>query len=124
VGELIALEYEVSRLSSLGASNPRERLEHVSLLNDTAGFDLWSKYDNILRYIEVKSSTARTDGFYISPSEITTLEKHKDQAFLYLVHVTDLESGTGSVVREIANPFGAESIGIILAPALYRATLQ
>lgn len=105
IGEEIAMAYELTRLKSLGAVGSSIDLEHVSLRNTAAGFDIRSSFKKATRYIEVKSSTSTDGSIYVSPNEISTLQKHGESAFLYVVHVTDVVKRKGRVVQVIRNPF-------------------
>jgi len=105
VGEEIAVAHERNRLRRKGAATSEIDVERVSLKNVAAGFDIRSKYRNQIRYIEVKSSTSIDGAIYISPNEISTLKKHGESAFLYIVHVTDVTRKKGTIIAEIRNPF-------------------
>lgn len=123
VGEAIALRYEMMRLKSRGAKDAEKFIEHVSLKNAAAGFDIRSEYAREARYIEVKSSTKPGSGFYISPNEKRALTAHGLESYLYLVHVTDIKNESGEVVLEINNPFAKDKSKLSLTPALYYAEL-
>lgn len=97
-GEKIALEYESKRVGVKGQVN------HVSLENDASGYDIYSKKGILERFIEVKASQMKIKEFYITNNEITILKRLKDNAYLYLVTITDLERGVGTV-EEIKNPW-------------------
>ncbi|HEY76885.1 MAG TPA: DUF3883 domain-containing protein [Thermoflexia bacterium] len=124
-GELIAYRYEVERLAALGVGEPEKWIDHVSERNAAAGFDIWSHPPRRgVRYIEVKSSTEDPSSFYITRNEIETLRKHGDEAYLYVVLVTDVGKGQGKVVQEVQNPIAKlESRGTLEA-VLYRADLK
>ena len=119
IGEEIALAYEKDRLISQGATKTIMDLQQVSLVNTAAGFDIRSAYKKKIRYIEVKASKSIDGAIYVSPNEISTLQKLGKSAYLYIVHVTDTRKRTGYVVREIQNPFEFGQETEWLSPALF-----
>lgn len=119
IGEEIAFSYEKKRLISLGADIDTMDLQHVSLLNTAAGFDIRSAYKKKIRYIEVKASTSSDPTIYVSPNEISTLQKHGQSAYLYIVHITDVRKRLGKVIAEIQNPFAYGNKTAWLSPAQY-----
>jgi hypothetical protein len=121
IGEKIAVQYEIERLRNLGVKSPETKVSHVAIVNVAAGFDIRSECPEGTRYIEVKSSTAFTGAFYVSPNEIDTLRMHADSGYIYMVEVTDLDSGEGVVKQEIANPFPEGERCQLLTPVLYKA---
>jgi len=124
-GELIAYHYEIERLAALGVGEPEKWVDHVSKRNAAAGFDIWSHPPRGgARYIEVKSSTEDPTSFYITRNEIDTLREHGDEAYLYLVLITDVEKGQGQVVQEIQNPIERLESGGTLKAILYMAELN
>lgn len=118
-GEEIAIKHEIARLNKKGVIDAEKYIEHISLKNAAAGFDIKTIYAKERRYIEVKSSTKLQGKFYISPNEIKTLRRHGENAYLYFVHVSDTKNKIGRVMKEIRNPFGETSSPIPLSPALY-----
>lgn len=97
-GENIAFKYESERIGLKG------EIDHVSLKNDCAGYDIYSKKGKEERFIEVKTSINKFFEFYITSNETETLKRLKECAFLYLVTITDLEKEIGTV-EEIKNPW-------------------
>lgn len=106
VGEQIALEYEVGRLGELGVKNPQKYVEHVAVKSVGAGYDIYSKIRKPKeeRFIEVKSTTSDHEGFIITENEVTTLRSLGENAYLYMVRVSDLKNKEGAVVRVVRNP--------------------
>ena len=125
VGELIALKHEIHRLKQMGIPHPEECVEHVSKLNSSAGFDIWSRPSRTsVRFIEVKSSTSASDSFFITKNELDTLREHGSDAYLYFVFVRDIDESQGEVVLELPNPVEhLESHGSLEA-VLFRAELD
>lgn len=70
-------------------------------------------------YIEVKSSNLIGGAIYVSPNELSTLKKHGDSAYLYVVHVTDVRNKEGKVVSELKNPFNNGQDTGWLKPCLF-----
>ncbi|WP_018652843.1 DUF3883 domain-containing protein [Actinobacillus capsulatus] len=105
VGEEIAYQYERQR-------NPNAIIERCHLDDVGAGYDLHSKSKNEERFIEVKSNlNPKNRVFYLSQNEWNILESKGDNAFIYLVRITDLKNKKGEV-EEIQNPIAyIKSIG-------------
>jgi len=119
IGEEIALAYERERLFSLGATKANLDLQHVSLVNVAAGYDIRSAFRKKIRHIEVKASVSIDGAIYVSPNEISTLQKLGQSAYLYVVHVTDAKKREGFVTQEIKNPFKDGRETEWLSPALF-----
>lgn len=123
VGEEIAMQHEIARLASLGVRDAERWVERVSTRNTAAGFDILSSPPGKEhRFIEVKSSKSASSDFYITRNELTTLNRHGDQAYLYLVHITDLSAHAGNVVREIQNPAQVLSENGVMEPVLFHVS--
>jgi len=123
IGEEIAYDYEINRLKKSGVKNTEKYLEHTSKLNSGAGFDITclAKKDN--RYIEVKSSLNDNIDFFITENEYCTLEQLGNEAFIYLVHVTNLEKKEGKVFMVLKNPILELKANGNLKPIAYKASL-
>lgn len=119
IGEEIALAYEEERLISQGATKTDMDLQQVSLVNVAAGFDIRSAYKKKIRHIEVKASTSSDGAIYVSPNEISTLQKLGQSAYLYIVHVTNVGKREGAVIQELQNPFRDGQETVWLSPALF-----
>ena len=119
VGEIIAFAHEKARLISQGATELTMILRHVALEDTAAGFDIHSEYNSKIRYIEVKASTTVNGVLYVSPNEIAILQKHGQRAYLYIVHVADVQKEVGIVTREIQNPFESGQETPWISPALF-----
>ena len=119
IGESVAMKYERQRLLGLGATKSTIDLQQVSKVNAAAGFDIRSCYRKRTRYIEVKTSVSLNGPLFISPNEISTLQKHGKAGYLYLVHVTDVRKRVGTVHRVIQNPMRKGVRTAWLSPALF-----
>lgn len=122
IGEEIAMKYELTRLTKLGTKDPTRCVQQVSLLNAAAGFDIRSISSHDNRYIEVKSTTVDDGKFFISQNEIDTLEKHGDNAYIYMVVIEDVNSKKGRVIQEIKNPIKIIKEAKLLKPIMYQAS--
>jgi len=120
IGELIALEYENDRLIK---SNSKT-IEHISEQVVNSGYDIYSKTKTETRFIEVKASLNPENGFYISSNELTTLTKLGDEAYIYLVHITNLKLKKGLVYKVYKNPFKEESKKWDMEPIIYKVKLN
>lgn len=103
IGEIIAIEYEKKRLLKMGINNPEKYVEHTSKVNIAAGFDI-SSLSKEQRFIEVKSSLNSNLSFYITENEYNTLEQLNDNAYIYFVHITNINTKEGKVIKELKNP--------------------
>jgi len=90
-GEIIVLKAEEQRLIKLGKSNLINQIKHVSLSDDTLGYDIVSfEKNDEKRYIEVKSTRQKVGNvsFLISANEMDkalTL----DNFYIYIVFEAD-----------------------------------
>ncbi|WGE31538.1 DUF3883 domain-containing protein [Actinobacillus genomosp. 2] len=97
IGEEIAYQYEKQR-------NPNAKIKRCYLDDVGAGYDLYSKSEDGERFIEVKSNLiSKNNVFYLSKNEWDVLESKGDNAFIYLIRLTDLENKQGEI-EEIQNP--------------------
>jgi hypothetical protein len=87
--ELKIVEYEKSRLSF--REDLVEKIEHVSLENASAGYDIKSfTVENHIvseRFIEVKAVSAIEKKFYMSKNEVEKSRQYKANYYLYLLPV-------------------------------------
>lgn len=109
-GEMLVMEYERGRLKELGLSE--SLLQHVSLKDDGAGFDILSVDENRKpTYIEVKTTSGELDTtFYITRRELEKSKKVGEQYRLYRVYNCKDGKGTvrvfnGSLVRFCQEPY-------------------
>lgn len=100
-GEQLVMDYEVTRLKKFGYST---KIQHVSLTDDSKGYDILSfEEDGSERYIEVKSTKNQTmnkGSFYISENE----RKCAEGKNYWIYYVTDVD-GDCPVINLIENPF-------------------
>ncbi|MCF2849178.1 DUF3883 domain-containing protein [Pseudoalteromonas sp. ACER1] len=88
IGEKLVLEYEVKRLKSLGLGEQANRVKHVAVDDDTAGYDILSfdEYGKEI-YIEVKTTTqSMSTPFYISRNEVEVSREKGEQYWIYRVY--------------------------------------
>lgn len=120
VGEEIALRFEAQRLMKQGIKKPYPHIEHVSKKNAAAGYDIKSTTKAESRYIEVKSSLNERKEFFITENEVKKLEGFGHEAFLYLVHISDLTKREGRVIEELDDPIKK----LRLVPIAYKAEIK
>ena len=81
------MRFEKSRLSDAQRKDLADRVRHVSLKDDSLGYDIESfddKGDKL--FIEVKTTTlSHPSDFYISPKELEFAEEHLKSFRLYRV---------------------------------------
>jgi hypothetical protein len=105
-GELIAVLYELDRLTAAGCPNPQSFVRRVSLTDVGKGYDIDSTWPGEERCIEVKSTTRQGSDIYLSANEVEVLEALAEKAWLYRVLVG--ADGTGSVIgNPMQNPVPA-----------------
>lgn len=124
VGKRIALRFEANRIKELGGKVSNINPEMVSTKNTAAGYDIYSECKKEKRFIEVKTSITDDEKFYISSNEVNTLEKLSKSAYIYFVHITDLDNEIGSVVKIINNPIQILKQNDLLNPILYSFSLM
>ena len=90
-GEKFIINYEKARLIAKGKESLAEQVEHISLDDDSKGYDIKS-YDETGRdrFIEVKTTRYdRYSQFYVSPNELYTSKKYEKQYHLYRLFTFD-----------------------------------
>lgn len=98
-GELYIVDYEKEKLVKLNKHELAEKVNHVSLNNDYAGYDILSYDENGSEiFIEVKTTKGpKNSDFYISPGELKFSKENSDKYFLYRVYDFDKENMTGKI---------------------------
>lgn len=104
-GEQIALQDELARLSRLGCLDPERWVECVALSDVGLGYDIASTWPGQERCIEVKSTSALHNAFFVTRNERRVLAALGEQAWLYRVVVQD--DGVGAVRTRLQNPMQA-----------------
>ena len=103
MGELRALEYERERLRKLNKPDLAARIEHTARLNVSAGYDILSfEKDGSERFIEVKSTVANSNIFYLSANELRVARESGQSYWLY--RVTQASSDEGHQLSCIQDP--------------------
>ena len=91
LGEELVLTYEQERLRKIGREDLISQIRWVSKEDDTTGYDIISfdvdfNGDISEKYIEVKTTEGSCDSvFYISANEVDTMEKIKNNYYIYRV---------------------------------------
>ncbi len=83
------------------------KLDHVSLTNDAAGYDILS-FDPIGKkqvFIEVKGTKMKKADFFLTLNEFETLQRKKKQYKIMVVYGIDIENNTHDGVETIINPY-------------------
>lgn len=117
-GEQLVMDYEVKRLKKSGYA---ERIEHVSLTDDSLGYDILSlEEDGTYRYIEVKtikSNISSSGSFYISANEL----KYAQNKNYWIYYVVDVESDNPKLYL-MKNPFKDKQVH--LEPISYKINFR
>lgn len=97
LGEYMILSFEKERLMQLGREDLAKQITHVSLDDDSAGFDIISfEVDSdgnaTKKFIEVKTTTANEiNSFYLSKNEFEVMNDLKDKYWIYRVYDVETE---------------------------------
>ncbi|WP_157821193.1 DUF3883 domain-containing protein [Macrococcoides caseolyticum] len=117
-GEQLVMDYEVKRLKKSGYA---ERIEHVSLTDDSLGYDLLSfEEDGRYRYIEVKTTKfniSSSGSYYISANELKCAQNKN----YWIYYVVDVESDNPKLYL-MKNPFKDKQIH--LEPISYKVNFK
>ena len=119
-GEQYIIEYEIERLTQANKVELADKIKHISLVNDAAGYDILSfNEDGSERYIEVKTTKGPigTD-FFISPGEIKFSKVNKEY-YIYRVFEFLSEKMTGKIYIKK----GDVEINFNLKPLQFKASL-
>ena len=119
-GEQYIIEYEIERLTQADKAELADKIKHISLVNDAAGYDILSfNEDGSERYIEVKTTKGPigTD-FFISPGEIKFSKANKEY-YIYRVFEFLSEKMTGKIYIKK----GDVEINFNLTPLQFKASL-
>jgi len=107
-GEHVSMEYEILRLTRDGREDLADMVEHVSLTDPYAGYDMMSfdgsgtgeAHD---RFIEVKATTGTRPAFFWSGSEVERARQYGNTYWIYLW--TDVEDEGSRRLHTIQNPY-------------------
>ncbi len=99
LGEKFALNYENERLVEKGLSKYLNDIQHVSISDDSFGYDIKSfNEDGSARYIEVKTTTDdHKSPFYITENEITAMD-NLNSYFIYRIYNFDISIEIGKML--------------------------
>ena len=89
LGEQLAMQYEIARLTELGCPNSVDHVRQVSLIDVGAGFDIHSNWNGDERCIEVKASELGVDHFFISINELIQLGELRERGWIYRVDLSN-----------------------------------
>lgn len=119
-GELIVLRAERNKLTQLGKEILSAKVERVSVIDDSLGYDLLSFEENgKSRYIEVKTTRHNVGqfSFFISANELKKA-KELDNYYIYVVFNADK---TNPKILPIKSPFRENNFKLI--PITYKVNL-
>ncbi|MDA1675320.1 protein NO VEIN domain-containing protein [Bacillus cereus group sp. TH152-1LC] len=121
-GESYVFLAEKEHLKSIGRMDLAEKVTWVANENCNAGYDIQSFFeDGSYKYIEVKSTTARNENFYLTNNELEVAKILGDNYFIY--RVSNLRSIPQ--INKIQNPYDLISQNKIeLKPTQYMVTVK
>ena len=120
-GELYIMDYEKERLQKINKNELIDNIKHVSLSNDSAGYDILSyNEDGTERFIEVKTTKGPigTD-FYISPGELKFSKENEKNFYIYRVYEFLPEKMIGKIYMKK----GSVEENFNLTPLQYKVSL-
>ncbi|MGD9963851.1 MAG: DUF3883 domain-containing protein [Candidatus Izemoplasmatales bacterium] len=124
LGELVVLEYEYTRLKSIGLENYIDKIEHSSILvghglgYDIKSYDLFNGEIKPI-YIEVKSTKLNENNeFYLTENEFKVMSQKKNQFRIYRVY--DIYETSDTI--EIYKPPYSELDFQLISKSSYRVT--
>lgn len=101
-GESYVFLVEQEHLKSIGRMDLAEKVTWVATENCNAGYDIQSFFeDGSYKYIEVKSTTARNENFYLTNNELEVAKLLENSYFIY--RVSNLRSIPQ--ISRIQNPY-------------------
>nr|WP_315216047.1 DUF3883 domain-containing protein [uncultured Flavobacterium sp.] len=122
-GEKVVLDFEIARLEKLGKFDLSKKVDRVSLISDSLGFDILSfEEDGTERYIEVKATRSKVGdaNFFLSINELKTAQE-KENYYVYLVYdILSIEPK----IWIMGNPFNPENININIEPINFKVTVK
>lgn len=106
IAEILIFEKEKKKFQDF--PDVQKKIEHVSLVDTTAGYDIKS-FDNLNKrilpkYIEVKAVSEEDWKFYWSRNEIDTAKKFHNNYYLYLVPMEDSKPKE-NLIKIINDPY-------------------
>jgi hypothetical protein len=122
LGEQLAMQYEIARLTELGCPDPIDCVQQVSLVDVGAGFDIHSNWNGEERFIEVKTSQEGVDHFFISVNELNRLGELKERGWIYRVDLSNKENVMGCI-EPIPNATAELSKAGVLEAIQFKATI-
>lgn len=122
-GELFALQWEKDKLLKKGLKFLADKVEHISLTNDSKGYDILSFCENgDFKYIEVKTTTSdSSNSFFISETENEALNNLPNY---YIYRVFDFNEITESGKIFTINCSNQFNEFYSLQPISFRVTLK
>ncbi len=126
-GEDVVFDEEIKKLRNSNHDNLKalsDKVKHISLIDDSKGFDIQSFDENGKeKYIEVKStrSDIQQFSFVMSGRELEKAKELKDAYYIYIVFKADsLEPKIYSII----NPFNSPESVLKLMPVNFRVLIN
>ena len=120
--ERVIFKIEYNKLSK--KSDYLKYLEHTSLKNDRAGYDIktFDPTDKKEFYLEVKGTTAPSTEFFITSNELNMAQKLGRQYKIIVVRGINLENNSYDDIIEIPNPATTLHKQYSMSAEVYRVT--
>ena len=121
-GEFFVIEHERNKLIENGRDDLAKQVEHVSLLDSSAGYDIQSfDVDGSEIFIEVKTTTgSKSTPFYISKNEVEVSERLGTSYWIYRLFDFKFEVATNSFF----GLNGPVKDNFVLTSDTYKATVK
>jgi hypothetical protein len=120
--ENLAIQHEKNRLSSAGFPSLAMLVEHISIVDQSAGFDILSfsgiePQPNKHIFIEVKSTVKEDFGFYWSFNEMNVAKIEADNYWIYGYTNVDIQNKYADGPIRIQNPLiNLSGLGYLTTP--------
>ncbi|MDP3442672.1 MAG: DUF3883 domain-containing protein [Ignavibacteria bacterium] len=122
-GEEIVKAFEIERLKTFGENKLANKVDRVSLVSDSIGYDILSfNQDGTERHIEVKATQAKAGSanFFLTINELNTAQEEGEKYYLYIVFEILTHSPKVWVIK---NPFSHVNPQIKIEPINFRVKI-
>ena len=109
LGELLVFNLEKKRVFKELGEEYVSKVQHISQIDDTKGYDILSLEKNdegeiVEKYIEVKTTEGNINTqFYISAGELKFSKNNREQYYLYRVYNYNKETGDANIIIKKGN---------------------
>ena len=123
-GEEIVKSFEIDRLIKAGKSKLAKKVDRVSLVSDSLGYDVLSfNQDGTEKHIEVKATQAKAGpaNFFLTINELKTAKEEGERYYIYIVYEILTPNPKIWIVK---NPFSPENPKVKIEPVNFRVKIN